>query len=141
MSCQETRNWLHKLRTKWFLRGPDSNLTYPGSFGCRKQAEDFPMLNRRSISNLGIYLYAVGTIALGVIGLVWTDFANNWQRVPKDLPYREVFACAAALYELLGGAAILWRRTARVGAMMLALLYAVFCLLVGASDPRVSSSV
>jgi uncharacterized membrane protein YphA (DoxX/SURF4 family) len=87
------------------------------------------MLNRRSLSNLGIYVYGVSTIALGVIGLVWADFANDWQRVPKDVPYREAFACTAALYELLGGAAILWRRTARVGAMMLALIYSVFAWL------------
>ena len=94
-----------------------------------RQAEDFPVMNRRSLSNLGIYVYAFGTIALGVIGLVWIDFANNWQRVPKTVPYREAFACTTALYELLGGAAILLRRTARVGAMMLALLYSVFACL------------
>jgi hypothetical protein len=93
------------------------------------QAEDFLMVNRRSLSNLGIYVYGVGTILLGVIGLVWIDFANNWQRVPKTVPYREAFACTTALYELLGGAAILWRRTARAGAMMLALLYSVFACL------------
>jgi hypothetical protein len=42
--------------------------------------------DRRAISNLGIYVYGAGAIALGVIGLVWTDFANNWQRVQGNVP-------------------------------------------------------
>ena len=32
-------------------------------------------------SNLGIYVYGAAAIAFGVIGLTWTDFTTNWQRV------------------------------------------------------------
>jgi hypothetical protein len=39
------------------------------------------MINRQALSNLGIYVYGLGAIALGVIGLAWGDFATNWQRV------------------------------------------------------------
>jgi hypothetical protein len=38
-------------------------------------------VDRRVISNLGIYVYGAGAVALGVSRLVWTDFATNWQRV------------------------------------------------------------
>jgi uncharacterized membrane protein YphA (DoxX/SURF4 family) len=86
-------------------------------------------VDRRVLSNLGIYVYGAGAIALGVSGLVWTDFATNWQRVQENVPHRGALACVVAVYEIGAGAAILWRRTARTGAVMLASLYAVFALL------------
>jgi uncharacterized membrane protein YphA (DoxX/SURF4 family) len=85
--------------------------------------------DRKASSNLGIYVYGAGAIALGVIGLVWTDFATNWQRVQANVPHRGALAWITAVYELAAGAAILWRRTAQAGAMMLAILYSLFTLL------------
>lgn len=87
------------------------------------------MDNRRIASNLGIYVYGAAAIALGVTGLVWGDFATGWQRVQPGVPYRQPLAYAAAVYELLAGAAILWRRTAQAGAIMLTILYSIFTLL------------
>jgi uncharacterized membrane protein YphA (DoxX/SURF4 family) len=87
------------------------------------------MVNCRALSNLGMYVHAAGAIALSVIGLVWSDFATNWQRVPGNVPHRGALACIAAVYELFAGVAILWCRTAQAGARMLAILYAVFALL------------
>jgi uncharacterized membrane protein YphA (DoxX/SURF4 family) len=89
------------------------------------------MVDKRALSNLGIYVYGGGAIALGVIGLVWSDFATGWQRVTRDVPHRELLAYLTAFYEVLGGAAILWRRTARFGALMMTALYSVFALLWG----------
>lgn len=40
------------------------------------------MDNRKIVSNLGIYVYGVAAIALGITGLVWGDFATNWQHHP-----------------------------------------------------------
>jgi uncharacterized membrane protein YphA (DoxX/SURF4 family) len=97
------------------------------------------LVDRRVLSNLGIYVYGAGAISLDVSGLVWIDFASNWQRVQGNVPHRGALACIAAVYELAAGAAILWRRTARTGAMMLTILYSVFALVVGATDSRVSS--
>jgi uncharacterized membrane protein YphA (DoxX/SURF4 family) len=85
--------------------------------------------DRRVLSNLGSYVYGAGAIALGISGLVWTDFATNWQRVQGNVPHRGALACITAVYELGAGAAVLWGRTARTGAMMLAILYSVFALL------------
>jgi hypothetical protein len=87
------------------------------------------MAIKRAPSNIGIYVYGAAAIALGIFGIVWGDFATNWQRVTKDVPQREVLAYTAAFYEIVGGAALLWRRTARVGALMLTVLYSVFALL------------
>jgi uncharacterized membrane protein YphA (DoxX/SURF4 family) len=87
------------------------------------------MVDKRGVSNLGVYVYGGAAVTLGVIGLVWSDFATNWQRVTRDVPHREVLAYLTASYEILGGAAILWRRTARIGALMMTALYSVFALL------------
>ncbi len=79
--------------------------------------------------HIGLQLYGIATVALGVVGLRWGDFATNWQRVQPDVPFREALAYLTAAYELLVGVAILWRRTARSAALLLSLLYAVFTLL------------
>jgi uncharacterized membrane protein YphA (DoxX/SURF4 family) len=97
--------------------------------GAKMEARGSSMVNRRALSNLGIYVYGVAAIALGVIGLVWRDFATNWQRVQENVPHREALAYIAAVCELFGGVAILWRRTALAGAMILATLYSIFALL------------
>jgi uncharacterized membrane protein YphA (DoxX/SURF4 family) len=87
------------------------------------------MLTRRVLSNMGQYAYGVAAIALGVVGLVWGDFATNWQRVQANVPHREALAYLTAGCELFSGLAILWRRTARIGAVALTLIYSVFALL------------
>jgi hypothetical protein len=82
-----------------------------------------------SQSRFGLYALGVGAIVLGLVGFAWADFSTNWQRVPPDVPYREALAYLTAAYELLAGLAILWRRTARVGAALLTLLFSIFTLL------------
>jgi uncharacterized membrane protein len=87
------------------------------------------MQNRSLASNLGICAYAAGAIFLGVVGLRSGDFATNWQRVVPTIPFREPLAYLTAVIELTAGLALLWRRTARVGALTLTLFYFVFALL------------
>jgi len=82
-------------------------------------------VQRSQVSGIGMYVYGATAIALGVIGLVWRDFATNWQRVGPDVPHRVLLACLAAVVEVCGGLALFSRRTARLGASMLALFYAV----------------
>ncbi len=84
------------------------------------------MAKRGIAGNLGIYVYGASAIALGVVGLAWRDFAAGWQRVPEHLPHRVALALAAAALEIVAGAAILWRRTARVGALALAVFNFLF---------------
>jgi uncharacterized membrane protein YphA (DoxX/SURF4 family) len=87
------------------------------------------MEKRQGFAHVGIYAYALGAIMLGISGLVWGDFATNWQRVDPDVPYREALAYLTAAYELCAGLAIFWPRTARIGAAMLGILYLIFALL------------
>ncbi|PZR73408.1 MAG: hypothetical protein DLM52_11150, partial [Chthoniobacterales bacterium] len=68
---------------------------------------------------LGIYVYGLATIAAGIINLVWRDFTTSQQPIQvfgDHVPGRELFALVTAVWLLVGGAAVLWRRTAAAGA-------------------------
>jgi hypothetical protein len=86
------------------------------------------MQNRRLASNLGIYAYAAGAIFLGLLGLASSDFATTWQRIGPNVPFREPLAYLTAFIELAAGLALLWRRTARAGALTLTVVYSGFAL-------------
>jgi hypothetical protein len=81
------------------------------------------------LSNLGIYAYAAGAIALGIIGLISGDFAGGWQRVQPGVPLRSALALIVAVWELAGGVLLLRRKTAPIGAAMLTPIYCIFVLL------------
>lgn len=86
------------------------------------------MQNSSRACNLGIYAYAAGAMFLGILGLVSGDFATTWQHVGPNVPFRQPLAYLTALIELFAGLALLWRRTARAGAVTLIVLYSVFTL-------------
>lgn len=82
--------------------------------------------------NLGRHIYGLGAVALGLIGLVWGDFATVWQPVqalPFTVPHRMALAYIAAACLLSAGVAIQWRRSAPTGLLVLAILYFIFALL------------
>ena len=84
---------------------------------------------------VGIRIYALGAIALGLVGLVWGNFALVWQPVPDAVPGRTTLAYALAAALLLGGIATNWRRTAAVGAAALCILFGLITVLL--HGPRV----
>jgi uncharacterized membrane protein len=64
--------------------------------------------------------FAVTLIALGVIGLLYGDFALVWQRIPiEHLPGRQFFAYATAVIELAIGLGLLMQRTAQLSSGVL----------------------
>ncbi|HEX8669869.1 MAG TPA: DoxX family membrane protein [Allosphingosinicella sp.] len=76
----------------------------------------------------GRAVYGAAAIALGIVGLLWGDFATVWQPVPEEVPYRKALAYAAAALLLISGIALQDRRTARAGATAPMLLYTIFAL-------------
>lgn len=78
---------------------------------------------------IGVLACGLAAIVLGVAGFVWGDFATNWQRVGPNVPYREALAYFTAALETIAGLAMLGRRTARAGALLLTILYSIFTLL------------
>jgi hypothetical protein len=86
-------------------------------------------------SNLGRHVFGVAAFAFGLITLAWHDY-NGWH-----LPRYIVYPSAAA--EILGGAAIQFRRTARTGAAVLGavyLLFAILCVPPIVATPRIYNS-
>src|SRR5580704_7466255 len=72
-------------------------------------------------SNLGRHVFGVAALAYGLITLLWHDY-NDW-------PQLRYIVYAAAAAQILGGAAIQFRRTAKTGAAALGAAYLVFALL------------
>ena len=56
--------------------------------------------------------FALGLIGLGVVSLVYGDFALQWQPVPAWVPGRTLLAYLSGAVLILGGAGLLSRRTA-----------------------------
>jgi hypothetical protein len=54
-------------------------------------------------------LFAVGMIGLGILALVYGDFALVWQPVAPWIPGRTVLAYASGLIMLLGGVGLLFK--------------------------------
>jgi uncharacterized membrane protein len=57
-------------------------------------------------------LFAVGMIGLGILALVYGDFALVWQPVAPWIPGRTILAYGSGLIMLLGGVGLLLRATA-----------------------------
>ena len=77
----------------------------------------------------GVYVYGIASAAAGIMDLVWGEFEAAHQPIQAlgdHIPGREIFAYLAAVWLIAGGAAILWRRTARAGAAALGIIYCVF---------------
>jgi len=88
------------------------------------------MMSRTAVSNLGGRVYGLGAAALGLVGLVWGDFATVWQPVQTiGIPDRGAPAYVAAACLLCAGVAVQWRRSAASGLLVLAILYFLFALL------------
>src|SRR5260370_16966343 len=78
---------------------------------------------------LGIYVYGIASVAAGILDLIWSDFDPSHQPIQAfgdHIPGRELFAYITAICMIAGGSAILWRRTAKVGAAALAVIYFIF---------------
>jgi uncharacterized membrane protein YphA (DoxX/SURF4 family) len=72
---------------------------------------------------VSVRIYGLAAVALGLVGLVWRDFAVVWQPEPNGVPGRTGLAYAVAVAPLLAGLAMQWRRTAAPGACVLTVLY------------------
>ncbi|MGI9070792.1 MAG: hypothetical protein ACR2JB_05540 [Bryobacteraceae bacterium] len=88
-----------------------------------------PTYNLKVLGSLGVPVYGLGAIVLGMVGLVSGDFADVWQPVPASTPGRKALAYIAAVCLIVAGAAIQRKRFARAGLIVLGILYFIFALL------------
>jgi uncharacterized membrane protein YphA (DoxX/SURF4 family) len=82
-------------------------------------------LDKLFARNVAVRVYGLAAIAIGLVGLVWGDFLAVWQPVPKSLPDRAALAYAIAAIFLLAGASLQFKRSARIGALILTVLYSL----------------
>lgn len=80
--------------------------------------------------HLGRHVYGLAAIFYGALLFAWRDL-NAWkQSIPLDkVPYPQIFLYLAAAVELLGGLAILWAPTKRIGAFALGGICFIYALL------------
>ena len=89
-----------------------------------------PTFDRGALANLGRRVYGLGAVALGLVGLVWGEFATAWQPVQTvGIPDQGALAYVVAACLLLAGVAVLWRRGVKAGLLVLAVLYFLFAML------------
>jgi uncharacterized membrane protein len=84
-----------------------------------------------AVAKGGVYLFALATLAAGVFDLIWSEFEAAHQPIGAlgdNIPGQKIFAYVTAVWMILAGAAILWRRTRPVGALAAALIYLIFGL-------------
>lgn len=87
---------------------------------------------------LGRHVFGLTAILIGVLTLLWREF-DIWQGL-GSISHRAVLIYIAAAAEILGGLAIQLRKTARLGAVLLAAIsfvFLLFCIPPIFAQPRV----
>src|ERR1700683_1731558 len=74
--------------------------------------------------SLGRYVYGLAAIATGICALA----SHNYDQLAA-VPHQRLPTISVAPIEILAGAAVLWPRTARAGAVALGAIYFIFSLL------------
>jgi uncharacterized membrane protein len=77
----------------------------------------------------GWRVYGLGIIFLAALCLIWSDF-HGGQPVPKTFPARTALAYVVAIFMLVSGIALEWRKTTLWAAAALAAYYAIIVVLV-----------
>ena len=80
---------------------------------------------------LGIWVYGMASAAAGILDLIWGNFEpahQPTQAFGDHIPAQQVFAYFIAIALIFGGAAIVYRRTARGGAITLSGVYFIFAV-------------
>jgi uncharacterized membrane protein YphA (DoxX/SURF4 family) len=80
---------------------------------------------------VGVWFYGLATVATGILDIVWGGFEGSHQPIKafgQHIPGQQVLAYIAGVWLVAAGLAILWRRTARIGAVGSAVIYLIFGL-------------
>jgi uncharacterized membrane protein len=81
---------------------------------------------------VGLWFYGLGTVLTGILNIVWGAFDASHQPIQslgKNLPGQHILAYVAGVLLVAAGLAILWRRSARIGAAASAIAYLIFAAL------------
>jgi hypothetical protein len=78
---------------------------------------------------VGVWFYGLATALTGILDIAWGDFDASHQPIQslgKNIPGQHILAYVAGVWLIAAGLAILWRRSARIGAAASAIVYLIF---------------
>jgi hypothetical protein len=78
---------------------------------------------------VGVWFYGLGTALTGILNIAWGAFDASHQPIKFlgiSLPSQHILAYVAGVWLVAAGLAILWRRSARLGAAASAIAYLIF---------------
>ncbi len=81
---------------------------------------------------IGVWFYGLGTVLTGILDIAWGAFDASHQPIQslgKNFPGQHLLAYIAGVWLVAAGLAILWRRSARIGAAASAIAYLIFAAL------------
>ncbi|GGA54182.1 hypothetical protein GCM10011507_01760 [Edaphobacter acidisoli] len=80
---------------------------------------------------VGVWFYGLGTVLAGILDIAWREFDPSHQpiKVLGNIPGQHILACVVGVWMVAAGLAILWQRTAKIGAAASAAVYAIFTAL------------
>ena len=81
---------------------------------------------------IGVWFYALGTALTGILDIAWGAFDPSHepiQSLGKGLPGQHIVPYIAGVWLVAAGLAILWQRSARIGAAASAIAYLIFAAL------------
>ena len=81
---------------------------------------------------VGVWFYGLGTVLTGILNIAWAAFDASHQPIQslgKNLPGQQIMAYVAGILLVAAGLAILFRRSARMGAAASAIAYLTFAAL------------
>jgi hypothetical protein len=81
---------------------------------------------------VGVWFYGLGTALTGILDIAWGALDASHQPIQslgKNLAGQPILAYVAGIWLVAAGLAILWRRSARIGAAASAIAYLIFAAL------------
>lgn len=81
---------------------------------------------------VGIWFYSLGTILTGILDIAWATFDASHQPIQslgKNVPGQHILAIIAGLVLVTAGLAMLWQRSAKIGAAASGIAYLAFAAL------------
>lgn len=75
---------------------------------------------------VGVWFYGLGTVLTGILDIAWGEFDAFHQPIKSLGAGQHILACIAGVWLVAAGVAMLWRRSARIGAAASGIAYLVF---------------
>ena len=78
------------------------------------------------VTSFGQCLFAAAMIGIGILSLIYDDFALQWQPLPAGFPARSFLALIGGALMAAGGAGLLFERTAKISALVLSVYLVIW---------------